>query len=75
MANFGGGFVPVAEEQGNAPKSRQTDEGEDNSAEGGSLSAEKPAHKVELEQADRAPVQRADDNEYQRCSVKHLVIS
>ena len=75
MADFGGNLVPVAEEEGNAPQSRQTHKSENDSAEGGSLSAEKPAHKVKLEQADRAPVQRADDNQYQRCSVKHFVIS
>ena len=75
MADLRGNLVPVAEEKGYAPQSCQTHEGENDSAEGGSLSAEKPAHKVELEQADRAPVQRADDNQYQRCSVKHFVIS
>ena len=75
MADLGGGLVPVAEEKGNAPQSSQTHEGENDPAEGGSLSAEKPAHKVELEKSDRAPVQRADDHQYQRCSVKHFVIS
>ena len=48
MADFGGGFVSVAEEEGNAPQSRQTHEGENDSAEGGSLSAEKPSQMVQI---------------------------
>jgi hypothetical protein len=65
-------FIPFAEEKGNAPDARECDEGVDQTGEDGSLSAADPRHDIEAEQSDGPPVERADDDEDQGNSIKHL---
>ena len=65
------GFFPVPEEQGDAPDGSQSDQGVDDAADNGRLAAEEPSHQVELEEADAAPVQAADDDKDQTDSVQH----
>jgi len=60
-----------AEEKGNAPDARKCDEGVDNACNQGILTAADPRDEVELEKSDAAPVECADDNEYQGESVKY----
>ena len=55
-----------AEEQGDAPKTRQTHQTVNDAGEQGQLAAEEEGHGVEPEEADAAPVQRADDHQDQR---------
>ena len=68
-------FFPFPEEQGNAPDTGQGDNGVDYTADRGALSAKSPSHYVELEQADAAPVDGADDHKDQGQSVQHVLHS
>ena len=54
-----------AEQERNAPERRQAHEREDHAAESAVLSAEQSGDEIELEQADAAPVQPADNGENQ----------
>lgn len=63
--------VSFSEEKGNAPDSRKCDDRIDDAAEKRVLSAEDPGDKIELEKADAAPVQCADDRQNERKSVEH----
>ena len=53
----------AAEEQGDAPDGGESDEGVDNAADGGGLSAENVGHKVESEKTHETPVESADYGE------------
>ena len=59
------------EQQGQAPYAGKRDQCVDDSADDRTLTAENPRHDVKLKQADAAPVERTDDDEDQRNSVKH----
>ena len=61
-----GAAILRAEEQGDAPKTRQTHQTVNDAGEQGQLAAEEEGHGVEPEEADAAPVQRADDHQDQR---------
>ena len=65
-------FFPLPEEQRDAPDTRQRDKGKNDTADCRSLATKGPAHYVELEQADAAPVDRADDHKDQSDSVQHV---
>ena len=65
-------LLTVAEEQGDAPDTRQRDNGIDHAADGSALAAESPCHNVELKQSDAAPVDSADNHEDKRQSVQHV---
>ena len=77
----GGGFpgIPLAvafpEKQRDAPKGRQSYNGENDPAEHRTLPAEDGADKVEPEDSDGAPVQPADDHQRQRNFIQHPVAS
>ena len=60
------GFFLMTEEQGNAPKTGQSHQAENDAAEQRGLSAKQESNNVEAEQADAAPVQCADDCQSQR---------
>jgi hypothetical protein len=62
-----------AEKQGNAPSARKRDDRIDDAAEDGILTAEKPSDKVKLKKTDTAPVERTDDRENERDSIKHHI--
>ncbi len=64
------------EEQGDAPKTRQTDESIDDAGENRHLSAAEKCHGVKAEQTDAAPVQSSDNGQDQ-CELvkKHLKTS
>lgn len=65
------GFAIAVEEEGDAPKSRKRNDGIDKAAEQGVLTAEQPCHRIEPKQSDRTPVERTDNADDQRNSVKH----
>ncbi len=68
------GFVvcfAASEKKGNAPKSCEGNQGVDDSGDDGLLAAADPCYEVELEKSDAAPVECADDNEYEGESVKY----
>lgn len=52
----------VFEQQVDTPDARQRDDYKDDTADNGIHSAEEPAHQVELKEADKSPIQSADDN-------------
>ena len=58
-----------AEEERDAPDAGERNDGINDAAEDRGLAAAQPCHKVKLEQADAAPVQRADDGEDQRNTI------
>ena len=58
-------LFPVAEQKGNSPNPRQSNQGINDPADRRRLPAKHPGHNVKLEQADAAPVQRADDHQDQ----------
>ncbi len=62
---------PTSEEKGDAPKSRKGDYGIDYTGDYCLLSSADPCHKVKSEKTDTAPVECADDSEYQSESVKY----
>lgn len=78
----GGGFLAgetlfalafiVPEEHGDAPKARHAHQRVDDAADGAHLAAEEKRHAVEAEKAHAAPIQRADDDQYQRDLVNDL---
>ena len=65
-------LLPVPEEEGDAPNTRQRDNRIDHATNGSALAAESPCHYVELKQADAAPVDGADDHKDQCQSVQHV---
>lgn len=63
----------ASEQQRNAPKSAETDNGVYNAAYYGCLTAENPRNNIEIENTDAAPVDAAY---YQKCKsdfIKHFV--
>lgn len=62
-------IVPVAEQERNAPETRDSDERKDNSRQHRHISTD-GLNKVELENADAAPVQRANQHEDERQTVE-----
>ena len=58
-------LVLRAEDQRDAPDTGQSHHGEDDACEQRSGAPTDPRHRIETEKADRAPVQRADDNKDQ----------
>ena len=64
-------LISLAEEQRDAPQTGETDQGEDNAADGGGLTAKEPADEIEAENTDRAPVERADNAQDKSNSVHH----
>lgn len=58
-------MLTLAEQQGDTPKTRQTNKRINDSAQDGILAAEQPCNKVKLEDTNKAPVQAADDRENQ----------
>ena len=64
-------FVFRPEEQRNAPDSRQSDNGVNNSAYYSFLTSANPCNYIELEKSDTTPVKCADDGQYQCDSVKY----
>lgn len=67
----GGMVVAKAEEQGDAPETGQTHKCVDNAGEDGKLAAEEEGHGVKSEQADAAPVERANDGNQDCNFIKH----
>ena len=57
------------EQKGNAPKTGQGNDGVDDAAYEGVLSAEDPGYEIKLKQANAAPVDGTDDHEDQGNSV------
>ena len=55
------GHSVSSEQKRNAPQTRQTNYGVNQSAEQGTCPAEEPGNQIELENADEAPVQTTDD--------------
>lgn len=51
----------LAEQEGNAPKTCQTDQAINDSAQHSALPSKDPCNQVKLEQAYKTPVQRADN--------------
>ena len=66
---FGGGGV--AEQQGDAPNSGQTDQCINHAADGAVGATESKGHQVETEDADGAPVQAANDGQNQGNLIKY----
>ena len=60
----GRGFL--SEKQGNAPDTRQCNEGINNTGNDAALSAADPCDGIKAEQPDTAPVESADDDQRQR---------
>ena len=54
-----------AKQEGNTPKTCQTDDCIHDAAEQGTLPAKEPCHQVKLENSHKAPVQTADDGKNQ----------
>jgi len=67
---FGSPFH-IPEQQRDAPDTCKGNQRIDHTADGSTLTAEKPCHCVKLKQADAAPVERADDHQDQCDSVQH----
>ena len=63
----------LAEQQRNAPQSGNTDDGVDDAADGGSLTAANICHKVESEQTHKQPVDGADDRYDKGSTIKHKI--
>ena len=59
-------LVLGAEDQRDAPDTRQGNHGEDDAREQRFRAAADPSHRIKTEKPYRAPVQRADDDEDQR---------
>ena len=53
--------MTVSEQQRNTPKTCESDQGVDDTAYNGTLSAENPCNEVEFEKPHKAPVNTSDD--------------
>lgn len=63
------GTAVTLEQQGYTPKCGETDKGVDNTAHNGGLAAADPCNDVKSEKSDAAPVDTADDGQYQRNAI------
>jgi hypothetical protein len=63
---------PFAKQQGDTPKTGKTDQGKNDSADHGALSAEQPRNQVKLENTDQTPVQTSDDGKNQRNGIHDI---
>ena len=63
--------VAQAQQTGDGAQRSQAHQREDDAADGAGGTAEQPAHQVEAEQADEAPVQAAHDEQSNANFVKH----
>ena len=64
----------LAEQQRDAPQTCQADDGVDDPADNAAGAAEQPGNKVKLKNANKTPVQRADDGQDQ-CQSIHVITS
>jgi len=66
-----GGAGALAEEQGDAPQTRDAHDGVDDAAHGRGLAAENVGDEVKLKKSHEQPVDGADDGDGQRSTIKH----
>jgi hypothetical protein len=67
-------FLPVPEQQCDAPQSGQSHQRVNDAGQNGHLAAKEERHRVKAEQADAAPVQGTDDDQQQRKLVKQHML-
>lgn len=65
--------LTLSEKKRNAPYTGKSNKGVDNSADQRILTAENPGNYVKLKKTDTAPVERTDDRENERDSIKHHI--
>ena len=62
-----------AEQQGDAPKTSQANQGINDSTKYGTLASKQPCNQVKLKNAHKTPVERTDDNKNQTNFIEHLI--